>query len=70
MYYVTHKFGKNEKKSLLLALFFMYIAGRNLRGIAPLALQRAECKPFFPEMLNDGGQAFNRFFVSYAVMHK
>lgn len=61
---------KMKKKSLLLALFFMYIAGRNLRGIAPLALQRAECKPFFPEMLNDGGQAFNRFFVSYAVMHK
>ena len=68
--YAVIQFDKNEKRSLLLALFFMYIAGRNLRGVAPLALQRAECKPFFPEMLNDGGQAFNRFFVSYAIMHK
>ena len=61
---------KMKKELIQEALFFMYVAERNLRRVAPLALQRAERKPFFPEMLNDGGQAFDRFFVSNAVMHK
>ena len=61
---------KMKKELIQEALFFMYVAERNLRRVAPFALQRAERKPFFPEMLNDGGQTFNRFFVSNAVMHK
>ena len=61
---------KMKKELIQEALFFMYVAERNLRRVAPLALQRAERKPFFPEMLNNSGQAFDRFFESYAVMHK
>ncbi len=61
---------KMKKELIQEALFFIYVSERNLRRVAPLDLQGAERKPFFPEMLNDGGQTFNRFFVSYAVMHK